>query len=605
MTLLVCWAPPGRRPASGSPVLSFLPPVEEERLFGTVGPSLLRARAASASVRRRARGTYLSLVAAIGAARDAQGRLFREVLGGAGGPSRWWLHPVSYKDCEEDGLLERVIAIETIRDAAATLGTRELELWGAPPGVAEALSWTFGVRSFCGCASPTGAWCLLRGIAARIIFGLKTSARALRERSALVPEGADIAVLGFWDWSVWPDGGGLRDRYLGSAPAELRGTHKIAWLVWPDPEGNPSGRVPASLPGDRSVVPLTRWLGIGDVVRVCLDLAPLRQWRRWSSGSEMRAALRREGVDYFPVFAERLLRGFADASIPRASLIGLAFRRATALLRPRAVVSFLECHPVARAVFHGARAAAPSVVAVAVQHASLAPEKTFYFYDASERSGPMPAPVADLACAAGEMGAEVFRGQGCRIVETTGTPRYDWLRPAEPRSPRASGPWRLLIACGLDSAAEAEMVEAVVSAAQGLSVEIAVRDHPFARTSEEPGAARLSGRFRVSQRPLADDLAWADLVLFTYSTVGEEAVMLGVPAWQWRRLGPDMSALAAEADIPRFDSVPALRAALNGFSPGKGLPPADRRGALEKRLFHRLDGGSGRRVADAIRKALP
>jgi hypothetical protein len=107
----------------------------------------------------------------------------------------------------------------------------------------------------------------------------------------------------------------------------------------------------------------------------------------------------------------------------------------------------------------------------------------------------------------------------------------------------------------------------------------------------------------LSTGSLDEDLAWADLVLFTYSTVAEEAVLKGLPAWQWKPVSFDASALSEAADIPRFASVAALRAALAGFTPGQGLPK-DRDRLVEDLFFH-PDGGAAGRVAAKLLSDAP
>ncbi|HVE13994.1 MAG TPA: hypothetical protein VNI01_11405, partial [Elusimicrobiota bacterium] len=129
-------------------------------------------------------------------------------------------------------------------------------------------------------------------------------------------------------------------------------------------------------------------------------------------------------------------------------------------------------------------------------------------------------------------------------------------------------------------------------------VELAVRDHPFSRLAEHPRFARLGGRVHVATGSLAENLAWADVVLFTYSTVGEEAALQGKTAWQWRPLSYDASAIAETGATCRFASVAGLRAALAAFRPDP-LAPAEKERVIE-RLFFKLDGGAAARAAQAL-----
>ena len=93
-------------------------------------------------------------------------------------------------------------------------------------------------------------------------------------------------------------------------------------------------------------------------------------------------------------------------------------------------------------------------------------------------------------------------------------------------------------------------------------------------------------------------------MLFSYSTIGEEAVLRGIPAWQWRPLAYDASALSEAADITRFTSVSGLREALEHFHAGRGLPHEPSRNRLLEQLFFSGDGGGAERAAAALDAAL-
>jgi hypothetical protein len=149
------------------------------------------------------------------------------------------------------------------------------------------------------------------------------------------------------------------------------------------------------------------------------------------------------------------------------------------------------------------------------------------------------------------------------------------------------------------------MLEAARAAAAGArDVELRLREHPFARPETDAAYAAARAGLPRSTGTLDEDFAWADAVLFTYSTVGEEAVLKGLPAWQWLPLGYNASALSEAADIPRFASVAELRAALTGFRPGAGLPGEAARARLQERLFGPGDGRAAERVAAALDAAL-
>jgi hypothetical protein len=104
---------------------------------------------------------------------------------------------------------------------------------------------------------------------------------------------------------------------------------------------------------------------------------------------------------------------------------------------------------------------------------------------------------------------------------------------------------------------------------------------------------------------LEENLDAADLILFTYSTVAEEALLRGKPVWQWLTLGYNGSALAAINGTKQFSSVAGLRRGLEELCTNRrgALPSAEERQQVFEELF---SGGLGQasaseRIASIIR----
>ncbi len=606
--LTVCWTTPPQAPTG--PVLSFLSPAAEEALAARVSGTFLRARDMKLADRTAARADYLGVSARIGAVR-AGGRTLREDC--TDGPdSAWWHHPLSFKDCEEDPAFGRHLALRAILSAAAETGATELETWGAPRKLARVLSVRMTVLERAKpWRAPEPAW-WLRAAASRA-FGLGQAILDLlsclfSSSRAKASTEKRIALLGYWDWSVREDKGKLVDRYFKALPAELdalgAATVRLCWLDAPCHRLSAARTAAAS-----GVVLLQSFLDLGDALEATFDFKPLSAYLRRRDDPDFRAAFATDGLDLFPLFEERLLCGFLDGSLPRCALIAKATMRACTALKIDACIHFLEHHPHARASFAGARAAGARTAAI--QHASFCLEKTFYFLDPAlefrgEPDG-RPAPVPDLIFAMGRLSAGYFRDCGYpsdRVIES-GSPRYDHVRPPSPAKKRSGSGVRALLAPALDLDAEAALLEAAAAASAGLpGVELRLRDHPFAPLSGRPEYAAVKDRVALSTGSLEADLDWADLVLFTYSTVAEEAVLQGVPAWQWKPVSYDASALAEAAAIPRYSSVAALREAFARFQPGDGLPGDPARAKLVEDLFLKADGGAARRVANSLYSTL-
>ena len=576
--LIVCWTNPVAAPEG--PLLSFLPPTAEEALAGHVSGRFLRAREMPSAARAQARADYLGTAARIGAERVG-GRTLREE---ASDGNAWWHHPVSYKDCENDPTFARILALRAILWAADAVSADAIETWGAPPEIVAALNGRFKVIVH---AAP---WCVpepiwwLRALASRV-FGLIRSLLDLIACIGARPAGPrpNVLLLGYWDWSVREEDGRLVDRYFKALPAEIaalgRSVGRLCWLdVFGDPARASRGRRAAVRAAkSENIALLQSYLDIGDALEAAFELRPLSAYLRRRNDPDFRVIFEIDGLDLFPLFAERLLRGFLDGGLPRCALIEKASQRACAALKPKVCVHFLEHHPHARAAFAGARAAGARTAAI--QHAGFCREKTFYFFDPALEFRGDPdgraVPAPDLVFAMGEMTRKHFLdcGYPCERVLTTGSPRYDHVRPPVPAKTRSGAGVRVLLAPALDLDVEAALLAAAAAAAHDApGVELRLRDHPFAPLSRRPEYASVKDRVALSTGSLDEDLDWADLVLFSYSTVAEEAVLKGVPAWQWKPVSYDASALSEAADIPRFTSVASLREALTGFRSGHGLP---------------------------------
>jgi surface carbohydrate biosynthesis protein (TIGR04326 family) len=402
------------------------------------------------------------------------------------------------------------------------------------------------------------------------------------------------------------------DRYFRELPKELRAAAvRVAWFTWLDPDSEPGKEnrrlddvvEPARQRDD--VVILQNELTAADIARAYLAFGALTAYVKSRRLPSLRRAFISEGLDYFPLFDTALIQGFAGARVPNCELVLKATRRALDRYKPYAFVSFLEHFPYARSQYAACRSA--SVKSWIVQHASYCNEKTFLRLSPSVESAGVPdslaCPTADAVCAAGDLAAQMFLDSGYRAtaVSVTGSPRYDHviLRNAVAR---ATGGPRILLATSLAVEPQIDMIEAVVAATSGLeTIELVLRNHPFQAIHRNSRLAPLRGRFVVSEASLQEDLDSCDVVIFSYSTVAEEAFLAGRPVWQWLPRGFNGSALAAVWPIPQFSTISDLRDALErslkfGFEP----PAPDAQAAVASALFGPCDGRAAERVAAAI-----
>lgn len=624
----VCWVKPVARPEGNEIILSFLSPSVEEELEKEYRGIVIHAREASLAVRAEAKDLYLSLVARIGTALCGSNLTLRQALARPGEASRWWYHPVAFKDCESDPTFQWIIAILTIRVVAEKYGLKDLVLVGAPGEVTEVLKSIFAVQERHTRQSYRVWWIWLHGFASRILYALTVLWQWIAVcRWTKVPKGSfDVVLSSFWDWSVWWDKQAqvLADRYFKCLPDELKwqGVSSIGWFAWFDPHSEPGkeGRrlkhVLAPLNGRDDIVILQSLLHPWDILRAVGDFYPLVTFLSICKRPAFREVFQEGGFDYYPLFSRRLMRGFLDASLPHCDLVALATERACCRYRPKVALSFLEHFPYSRAHYEGVRRARNSTICFAIQHASYSREKTFLFlHPAFEFRGEpdgCTVPHPDYVCVMGVLGQKLFLecGYPKGHVLLTGSPRYDYigasfsdlLSSGQRERVRGSESIRLLIVSSLDVDLELEMVEAVCAAARDVSgTKLFLRNHPFRQIEQYPRFAPYQDQIELMHESLEEDLAQADLILFTYSTVAEEAFLRGKPVWQWLSLGFNGSALAEVVAIPRFGSVASLREALRDFhaDPSRFLPGVEARQLALKQLFYQGDGGGVRRIAIA------
>lgn len=639
--LWVCWTKPERLPSKGVPLLSFLMPSLEEDLQREHQGPVIFAREASRAVRSEARTLYINLAAKIGTVPCGNGPTLRQALTRRGEASRWWYHPVAFKSCESDPTFQWIIAVLTIRAVAEKLGLKKLVLVGAPWEVTAALKRAFTVEERHTRQPQRVWWIWLRSLAARTLYAM-TALRllnAVRRHTQTPQRSFDVIFSGFWDWSVWWDNHtqSLADRYFKRLPEELkrRGISSIGWFAWFDPHSEPGkeGRrlkdVLAPIKGQQDVVILQSFLSPRDIIKAVGDFRPLATFLKVRHQSAFREVFQENEFDYYPLFSGLLLRGFLDTSLPRCDLVALATERACRRYRPKVTLSFLEHFPYSRAHYEGVRRAGIGTTCYAVQHASYNHEKTFLFLHPflefkGEPDG-YAVPHPDYVCAMGTLGQELFLecGYPKERVLLTGSPRYDHVRALLSgdkdrlvsnalSSKKAGGKGRhektqLLLVSSLHLDTELEMIDAVCAATQDVTgIKLLCRNHPFRRIELHPGFAQYKDRIEFTHGSLDEDLAQADLILFTYSTVTEEAVLRGKPVWQWLAVGFNGSALAEVVAIPQFGSVASLREALRDFraEPSRFLPGAETRQLVLERLFYLGDGEAAKRIADVILELL-
>ena len=132
------------------------------------------------------------------------------------------------------------------------------------------------------------------------------------------------------------------------------------------------------------------------------------------------------------------------------------------------------------------------------------------------------------------------------------------------------------------------------------------RDHPSYRFSERAAFQRFRASITVTIGTLDDDFNAADVVLFTQTGLGEEALLRGIPTWQWLWPGFNTSPFLDLPVIPTFSSVVALREALLSFlqAPSRYRPAPECQRRVMNECFGPDPARASERIADAIHRAI-
>ena len=300
-----------------------------------------------------------------------------------------------------------------------------------------------------------------------------------------------------------------------------------------------------------------------------------------------------------------------SSPIPQHVLIEKAWSNALELHKPEFVLTFLEMFPYSRALYAGAKKGNAKPILAAMQHASYSREKTFARYDPEIEFCGKPdgcaIPAPDYLFAMGHLGKEIFQECGFKPekVYLTGSARYDYIGKETNRMMMGEKKtsYNVLMVASLDRDIEIDMIEAACCAAEGLpDIQLLLRNHPFLRTDNHPFYKPLKERIRITTGTLDEDLDNADLVLFSYSTVAEEAFIKGIPVWQWCSATFNGSVFRDIEVVPRFSTVENLREGFMKFrnEPGLFAPDHDTCNDVLKRCFYKGDGKASERIADTM-----
>lgn len=615
--LYVLYKPGLKRVGSDAAVLSFMSPDDEHRAASRYS-RLFFGRKEMDVVREDARKSYVDIVSRI-AATECGGRTLRQVLEIAGRGNPWWYHPVSEKHVETDATFNMLLQIFTVLHVADREGIKEIVIYGSSIEIILALRTryrTSGIK--CSSGWKTN---LIRAVLARIKY-LFTSLRSYSDiqRSVLLPElSPDVVFQGFWDWSVQIDRKSqeVEDIYFRSLPDKFRDNGmKCAWFVCLDPRSK-YGIKPKSVSdllhpakGKPELIFVQKFLKPTDILSVIFDIRAFFRYIRYSLSNKFRGLFKEKGCDLWPLFSRQLAYSFCDSALPHYYLIETAYKRAFGFYKPKLSFAFLELCLISRAFNQGAAFGSPLTIRCDMQHASYAREKTFILADSDRELLGKPdkkaMPLPDNFFVMGELCRDILVEDGVPSgkIFITGSARYDYLIQGGTGSQRVrtQGPVKVLIVSTINVHLDFEMVQAAVLASEGLNIKLFLRSHPFVKIEDVPDYRQYSKAIVSSMASLDDDLNLADIVLFTYSTVAEEAFLKGIPVLRWQANGFNGSVFRDVNVVPSAYSVESLKEQFGKFldDPLSFKPDEKLRDLILRKCFYRVDGMASSRIAEKV-----
>jgi surface carbohydrate biosynthesis protein (TIGR04326 family) len=620
--LWVCWVKPNCLPSKNVRILSFLKPSAEENFGQSISDGgLISGRIVAQEEKDNALKLYTELVARIGLAKRSNGKSLRELLKSSNGNSLWWYHPVSFKDCEGDPVFNRIIQILVVDRVVSEGNFEKIVLWGTDYTIAGVLKTKYRIE----CRKikrKSIAINYLRAFGSRIknfiehIYHWYLIRKGVSEISCI----PDAVFEGFWDWSVRPGskGDGLDDRYFKALPnlLEQQGM-KTAWLLWFAPHTEPrlecrsAKEVLNEADTYKNLIFVQRYLALIDIIKAFFNFSPGTKYLSFARSSGFRELFNNNRLNLFPLFRDQLSYHFMSATIPHHVLVEKAYCNAFMKFRPKIALTFLEMFPHSRAFYVGAQQGYPETKLATMQHASYSREKTFLRLDPEEefngKPDNCPIPKPDYVFAMGELGKEIFQecGFSGENIILTGSARYEHITKniIDKSQIIQKKTFNLLMVSSLDREIEWDMIDAVCCASKDMPyINLYLRSHPFAPINEHPLFKKFKDIITITIGTLDEDLKNADLVIFSSSTVAEEALIKGVPVWQWCSVNYNGSVFRDVKVIPFFCKVSDLRAALEKFKidPMSFIPDEGTKEIVSKKCFYKVDGKSAERIANSL-----
>ena len=272
-------------------------------------------------------------------------------------------------------------------------------------------------------------------------------------------------------------------------------------------------------------------------VEACLTAGDLLEcgWRsliQWTVRPRLRVPAQIQGLDVRPLIHQAMYDSYRSSSFLKHLCVYLGARRLALSVPVSHWFYPFENRALEKALLLGVRHVSPQTKLIGCQNAALTPSHLNFMFGERESA---VTPLPDVLFTTGPVVKEwlIREGNfppalikvGCALRQNgngEGTPR---TKPTRVRRVV------VVLASSLD-----EYVEVLAFLAEAFirtdDYEIRIRPHPEFNLESADRLIQETTRmwYHVSSGSLAADLAWTDVVLYASSTVGMEAVAMGIPA---------------------------------------------------------------------------
>jgi len=585
--LWVCFEPPSAEIPSNVIVLGFMNPEKDAVYEKSLGNRYINGRNIVQIIREKARGTYTNLTAEMASTPCILGKTLRQALKGNDGFSLWWFLRVSAKDSVHiNSPYTPMLRLYSIKAIANQYGVKDIHLFGAKSSFSSCLEQSFRVhihrvkgnqkinlRSF------LEKFPLLYGLVERLDFAIKELHKLiiLKKLTHSFNIKLDVGLQGFWDLSFKHSANPeLRDIYFSDLPERLRKIgYSVGWLTYLcyAGKGIPLKKLIYESTKYPEVILLQRYLRGIDVLYSVTKIRAIIALLSFLLSSKFKSLFIRDGLNLYPLFKKQLIISIFGKDVPYHELTSLAYKRACNDLRPKIILTFQEMFPFCRSIYAGVRQTMYPLKVFAAQHAAYCSDKTIGILvkdvELDGRADGFKMPLPDVFFVMGKLTRTIFLNNGfpdSRVILTGGL-RYQHLQIINNRlKKKPPTSLTILLISSMNEHYDLDMCEAVyVATAEIPFIQLRLREHPLYRITHFDNFQRFKSRIEISTNSQQKDLTDADIIIFTYSSLAEEALLMGIPVWQWLWAGFNASVFNDIPVIPIFSSVNELREAIIRF----------------------------------------